>query len=411
MFRGVGGNEAQQPAQEVAQGDAPAAQAAQREDRARRHQRRGIVPPEPQNAVMRGIQSIRAAIVERYNNCPRISLDELRIGLETDAEIVTVPRPGRARIRFDYDPAVPEEARNLQGYDYVDYIGQSQNILAATRDLITQPIVSQNRTLEGPALAQYIYKLKVIHAECTASIPLANELEPVAEEGSYFCGDRRTYFLEQIFIKCLLNHLSGSREIPPEDLFNLGVAFFKLELVRSETTTYLNEGRGRNIEQNVHDYLDAEYFLQERLGLPTCHINPHFENIGNINQRVATEIGDRIETKLCEKDGVAVIDYLSCWEPWTSHVLGQAQNTKDLELILLTANSRLTLVEQNRENPRSDLHMNEGEYINKVNQIALQKKAMTREYVGQKAREFLINQRANFLIEAGRMPEYFLRGN
>jgi hypothetical protein len=321
-----------------------------------------------------------------------------------------VPRPGRDRIRFNYDPVVPEEARNLQGYDYVDYLGQSQNILAATRDLITQPIISQNRTLAGPALAQYIYKLRVIHAECTASIPLANELEPVAEEGSYFCGDRRTYFFEQIFIKCLLNHLSGSREIPPEDLFNLGVAFFKLELVRNETTRYLNEGRGRNIEQNVHDYLDAEYFLQGRLGLPTCHRNPYFENIGNINLRVANEIGDRIETKLSENDGVGVIDYLSCWEPWSSLVLSEAQNAKDLDLISLTANTRLTHVEQNRENPRSELHTNDGEYLNKVNQIALQKKEITREYVGQKAREFLINQRANFLIEAGRMPDYFLMG-
>ncbi|MDH4395350.1 MAG: NEL-type E3 ubiquitin ligase domain-containing protein [Limnobacter sp.] len=411
MLRGVGGNEAQQPAQEVAQGVAPAAQAAQREDRARRHQRRGIVPPEPQNALMRGIQSIRAAIVERYNNCPRISLDELRIGLETDAEIVTVPRPGRGRIQFNYDPAVPEEARNLQGYDYVDYVNQNRNVLAATRRLITQPILTKDRTLDGEALNQYIYKLKVIHAECSNSSHLANELESLAADGAVFCGDRRSYFFEQIFIKCFLNHLAESREVPPDDLFNLGVAFFKLALVREETTKYLTEGRGRNIEQNVHDYLDAEYFLQERLGLPTCHQAPTFNDIGNMNREVAARIGDRIEQRLSEKDGVEVIDYLSQWDPWAGHVLSQRQLADDIAKISEIAHKSLEDLEDNRTNPNSEFHSNEGKYLEEANKIALQKKELTREFVGQKAREFLINQRTNFLIEAGRMPDYFLRGN
>jgi hypothetical protein len=366
-----------------------------------------IPPPQPAAPVVRAAPALPMPPPQNFTEVVRIGLTNLRVGNESDANLITVPST-RGRALFEIAPPSDPDTDQMAGYDFVDHIPNNNKIPAATRRFLINPDLSKNRTLSADELNEFVYKLKMIASQCNVSSEFRNSIEIYATEGQLHCEDRSGYYFEQIFVKALLNHLSGDQNIDEVDLFNLGAAYFKLELVHLETQKYLNEGDGRDPLQSVHDYFHAEYFLQERLGLPTRHQAPIYGYTGNISRAVATTIGNRVEAAIREKDGVKLIERMSTWEPWANYIQNKDPHDRDFAHLTENFHQQLADFSENRLNPNTDeFGLSENDALEAMMKIGQQQAAETRELIGQKAKEFLLNHRADYLIERGQTPAFF----
>lgn len=397
IFRNIFSRGENRPAQQAQQ----AAPAAARPAEAR------IPAPQPAPQVVQAAPALPSPPPQDFTEVVRIGLTNLRVGNEPDANLITIPSR-RGRDLFEIAPPQDADTDPLTGYDYVEHLANSDYVFPRTKRLLSNLDLTRNGTLEGDELTDFIHKMKMIGSQCKASVDFRNSIESLSDEALSQCGDRRNYYFEQIFVKALLHRLSSNRTMNEVDLFNLGVAYFKLDVVHEETQKYLNEDNGRYPNQSVHDFLNVEYFLQERLGLPTRHRAPRYRNTGNISAGVAARIGDRVEATLCAGDGVRLIAKMSTWEPWAQFVQNTSPHKEDFEKLTRHFQDELVDFETGRSTPGHALHnLNEQEAIEAMDTIGRHQRNQERELVGQKAREFLLNNRASYLIQRGQTPAFF----
>lgn len=214
-------------------------------------------------------------------------------------------------------------------------------------------------------------------------------------EAQVFCGDRTAYFIEQMHGMAILDLLSEPGFTDKAMLFNLGVAFYKLDLVKIETCKRLDTAV--NQHETVQDVLIAEYLLQDELGLPVNHARPDFMGVGNMTPEIANAIKDAVIRRLLSKDGVYVIDFLSEWQPWSKYVESLPENALDFEILHETYASSLQKI---LDKP----HIPEAVKIQAAEDYMDRHRDWKRQLVGQKSREYLVNYRADYLIEMGQVP-------
>ena len=190
-------------------------------------------------------------------------------------------------------------------------------------------------------------------------------------------------------------------------LYNLGISFFMKDAVHAEVGKRSPPG---GHSQNVHDYLDAEFLLQDELNLPTKHARPDHVNIGFVNPRVARTIGDAVKAKAAENNGDKVREFLSTWAPWQEYMLALPKNRSEYEAMSQTFETALEKLQEARETEGTPAAAcSEADYLLDVEAIAARRADWIIQTTAQKTFEFWATHKAEFLIDEGTMPQYFNR--
>lgn len=375
---------------------------------------RGISPPQvvaevaraaPENNLIINTHNAPAHITphveQDFATVVNISLQNLRIGNETDASLVTIPMRGQIQLP-DLTPPADEQTAGLTGKPYFEALGRDARLPRSLQTLCASKKLARNNFLNNTQLNDFTEKLQLITSRCIAgSDEFKTQINTLALEAQVFCGDRTGYFIEQMHGMAILDVLTSEGVTDDVMLFNLGVAFCKLDLVKNETCK--NMATAINQNETVEDVLIAEYLLQGELGLPVNHVRPINMTTGNITPEKANQIKEAVLAKLLQKDGLHVIDFLSEWEPWAKYVEGLEKNRPDFECLQEAFADNLQKILDTPEIP-------EALQIESAENYMDQHRVWKRELVGQKSREFLVNYRADYLLDCGSMPFLLTQG-
>jgi hypothetical protein len=375
---------------------------------------RGISPPQVVAEVARAAPENNLAINTRdsaanitphveqdFATVVNISLQNLRIGNEPDASLVTIPMRGRIRLP-DLTPPADDQTAGLTGKAYLEALGRDARLPGCLQTLCAGRKLARNTYLTNTQLNDFTEKLQLVVSRCIAgSDEFKTQIDALALEAQVFCGDRTAYFIEQMHGMAILDLLTSGGITNDVLLFNLGVAFCKLDLVKNETCK--NMATASNQHETIEDVLIAEYLLQDQLGLPVNHVRPINMGTGNITTEKANQIKEAVLAKLLQKDGVHVIDFLSEWEPWVKHVEGLEKNQPDFEYLHSIYAENMEQALENPAFPEAVKIEIAGDYMDRH-------RAWKRELVGQKSREFLVNYRADCLLDSGSMPFLLTQG-
>jgi hypothetical protein len=329
------------------------------------------------------------------------ALADLRIGRETDDQLVEAPMPNNQRLTQVPFP-VDDKTAQLSGRAYLEYLAQDVRLSAGTRFLIEGPKILRDQYMTEQKFQTLAERLRPVMAQCHSDPALAAMVDDMAMEATSFCGDRTEYFIGRMQDMALLSTLSKG-ETDDLTLYNCGISFFKLDAVRAAVGERCNVG---SQEQNVHNYLDAEYYLQDELGLPTHHATPGGPDQSHINRQIAAEIGKIVKALLAANDGDNVMQFMSTWGPWQEHL--QKAHPDKFERLNNDYHAILEKAIEDRENP--DNPRSKGshkEFVDYVNSIQRKREEWTGEVVGAMAREFLLNHRGGLRLDMGQMPECF----
>ncbi len=342
---------------------------------------------------------------QNYDDVLVVSLENLRIRNEADSSLVTIPLGFGERPLHSLPPAEDPASDQLQGLEYLEFAKNDIRLPIGLKSFLRQAAISNPAPGRAENLIEnMVEQVRMVCGQARANPEVARKLEDLANDGQLFCSDRSEYFLSQMHAVALLDRLGQAGNISYAALFNFGVANYKLEQVRLQTLRLLNE-QNRPQMQSVHDLLDVEYLLQERLGLPTNHPRPTFGQVGTIRPQDAELIGDRVEASLIEKDGVRVIDYLSQWEPWVRHLADDPRFKPKYDKLTDTFHKSLEELETLRETPGTGYYdAPESTYLDSVNDQLDALRRWRTELTGQIARELLLNHRADFHCQNNQVP-------
>lgn len=337
-----------------------------------------------------------------------IKLTDLKLGNESNTDLVSVPVPKNRRV-IQLRAQPDELSANLHGRDYLRFLSTDNRLMSSFKLLMGGRSLLGNDQLTEEALDRFEEKLRFITCEAYQNLDLNSEIDDMANEVLGYCVDRSGYFINQAHDIAMVSLLqrAGLEEV---DLYNLGIAHFKLDLVQREVTKILG-GRGID-QQSTHDYFDAEYFLQDRLHLPTRHPAPVYLNrrVGNMTQELAAEIGDRIEAKIAADNGESAIAFMADWGPWQRHITTKPEHLEDFNLATEIGHTVLENLASSRvTSGTAEFAMPEPEFIIKMDRAAIHNRNLKREFVAQCTRTLLENLRADLLIEHGAMPRYFFQ--
>ncbi len=206
----------------------------------------------------------------------------------------------------------------------------------------------------------------------------------------------------------LLAQLSSGR-MDGITLYNHGVAFFVLDEVREKVKHIVSEALdGAEANQSSHDVLNAIYYLQDELHLPTRQQEPLIPRAEHsiVSERIARDvIGPYVKQRAIEKDGQNVSRFLSTWRPWVTHL----DKHEPLSKAMTESFQRLMAETEEKQAARVALNigMTEQEYVEHLNWKAVVHSSTKAELANGLAKELLFNWRAEFLALQGRLPPYF----
>lgn len=168
---------------------------------------------------------------------------------------------------------------------------------------------------------------------------------------------------------------SGAQNVK-KDLFNLGVAYAKLDLLREVTIQAVSKNKNPDYKDVFSDELCqkefdpkevleavllVEYELQERLLLPVKHASHRFGHLYGLSTQDIKEIASVTEKKMLENYGSRVIASVCQWDPWVSYM------ESDPVFQLEVSRVRDELVEE-LEVITSDLDLSESDRLSRINQ-------------------------------------------
>jgi hypothetical protein len=325
----------------------------------------------------------------------------LRINDEPDFDLVKIPtnEPGR---HPDLTPPYDEQTSNLTGHAYFAALGQDQRLPDTLRALCASHKLSGNTTLDNAVMEDHALKMRFVASRChMGSAEFKGQINEMANEAMTDCTDRTAYFIEQMNGLAILDHLTSSGQTDAVTLFNLGVAFCKLDLVRIATSKKL--AQVSNQRETLEDALFVEYSLQNVLGLPVKYFNPLYIRSGSLTDRDIEEIKQAVVTKLVQDDGAHVSEFFGNWQPWSNYIENLPSNRQNFEQLHESYYNSLEIILGNDELP-------EAIKVDKAEGLMLQHRCWKRELISQKSREFLIEQRMDYLIQRGYMPRMFSQG-
>ena len=340
----------------------------------------------------------------RCGTSTQLLLSHLRIGNEADHELVNIPTARRRNFN-PLRPSLDAATVHLTGTAYLRFLledetnngmGDFFKAVIDGRYILGAANFSEER---GNEVAE---RLRPIVAQCSRDVELRDAVDDLAGQALGRCGDGTQMFIGQMETLAILSAVKNG-SMNGDDLYNLGVSFFKLDAVRTAVGRRTPPGLDM---QNVHNTFNAEVGLQEELNLPTNHTTPFMPDMGFVNDTVLREISAEVKARLSANSGAEVLDYLSRWEPWQEFVMAQPEFAEDAQVLNGIFHRRLEKVERRWES-RDTAPMTYEKYAEEINQISSQRTSMLGEFCGQRAGELLFNAKAAALIDRGHMLERF----
>jgi hypothetical protein len=335
-----------------------------------------------------------------------LKLSDLRLHAdEADHTLTAVPER-RQRVVDPLQPPVDAQSANLTGKDFLEFLSTDVRLGVGFQMFINDRWVLGDPDLTEEKAQALAERLRPIVAQCYQDSDLLWTVDGLANETLGYCTDKNETFIGQMRDAALISHLKNGN-IDDVQLYNIGLSYFKLNAVRSAVGRRSPPG---GHAQNVHDYVDAEFGLQETLGLPTRHPRPVYGRQGFITAEVLQDIEAEVKQKLSENNGAKVMEFMSTWEPWRKHVINLAENNEDYKKMTAIYHTRLEKLEAARERQGSPIAaLTQPQYEEEMNAAAERLNDWTNQLVGQHTFAFLVNHRADFLIEGETMPRYFNR--
>ena len=335
-----------------------------------------------------------------------LTLRDLRIGDEKDHELVFAP-PIPAGTFQPIVPPVDQASAGLDGRAYIEYLVNDIRTEAGI-GLILQEEVLDKTTISDSRIKNIVNRMRSIMAQQYANPHLRIEMELLIAQTLTFCHDRLELAIGEMEDTALLSHLSSGR-IDEITLYNYGVAFFMLDEVREKVKQIISERLdGAEADQSSHDVMNAIYYLQDDLHLPTRlqePIIPHAQH-SIVNERLAVEfIGPYVKRRAAEKGGENVFRFISTWRPWVTYM----DKHEPLSKKMTESFQHLMAKTEEKQAARVALNvgMGEQEYIEHLNWKAAVHTSTKAELANGLAKELLFNWRAEELALNGRLPPYF----
>ncbi len=168
-------------------------------------------------------------------------------------------------------------------------------------------------TLQGDPLNDLVSRLRLIASAIRSDSEIRMRMDSLSVDANAMCADRNNYFLNAMWADAYNYHLvnnlgiGNNNDMLGPELFNLGVAHFRLDVLRRA----INDQIGLNHDQNVHTLLDTEFFLQDELDLPTRHTQPIYPGNGEWAEERKPALIAAVHEALSTDNGSAVINFLS----------------------------------------------------------------------------------------------------
>lgn len=363
-----------------------------------------LEPAVPQNPPPRVV--VRERNLRRQFSMCRLS--DLRLEDENDVDLISVPFDIRLpRVQVD------AESAGLTGRAYLEFLSKDIRLLPAIQLFMSSENILNNLDLDEAAFERITDRLRPVMAEAYLDDELGDRIDALAQEAMGYCVDKSDHIIGEMQSAALLKSLDRG-DINDNDLYNIGIDFFKKEEITRAVNERLNvEAGGGIVRQNVHDHHLALFFLQDKLSMITKYERPFFNNVSCITYESCSEIGDAVTKRLTEHDGQHAMAFMSAWSPWVQHVNKQEKIQRDAKAMDANFHEELDLLVAQRDIPGSRVgRMQEKQYMDKCAALANQNDAWHVEIVGQYTKEFLMNTRAELRTdeaegEVSRMPAFF----
>ena len=364
------------------------------------------VPAAPQARGPYPVRRPDPAIIARQAAEEVLKLRDLRIGDEQDHELAFAP-PIPVGTFQPIVPPVDAASAGLEGRAYLEFLVKDIRTEAGMAMILREDVLDSAEISED-RVNDIANRMRPIMAQIYADPHLATEMEMLITQALTFCHDRLELAIGEMEDTALLAHLSAGR-INEITLFNYGVAFFMLNDVREKVKQLIHEAMdGGEAYQSSHDVLNAIYYLQDDLHLPTTQREPLVPRAvhGIVSERVAREvIGPYVKQRAIEKDGQNVWRFLSTWQPWITHVdrheaLAQEMTESFRKLMNDTE-------EKQAERVAAGRGMDDQQFLSRLNQLGKAHTSTKSELAFGIAKELLFNWRAEYLALQGRLPPYF----
>ncbi len=351
-----------------------------------------------------------------------VRLAELRVHRnEPDHQLVTIPEGRRVRNMRIVQPNPHPATDNLRGSEYVRALGQdiSLRIHLRTwvngRHVLNQVLADEqlNTAESRQRVTNTVDRLRMIASAARSDNEMSRIIDRNAMEASRFCNDRSGFYLNTMYGQAYIHHVTaalqnGRDQINPADLFNLGIAHFRLDTLHN--LIFQDRRNGIRHAQGVHTILEAELMLQDRLDLPVHHDREQII-AGGLTQAMADNLAERVEQTTIEEGGSKVWAFMSTWGPWVSyiselpHVKEQMKGDDGMESIFY---EQLDDVMTKRNVAGSVYHsMSEEDFHQETIAIRDNLADWLRVVVGENTWTFLVNYRTNIHMDRNNLPRRF----
>lgn len=360
-------------------------------------------PPQAVQAVHSSSQSNEPMRRVNYKEVAHLSIADLRVGSEPDYDLVTIPggRPISRLVR-QLNISHPE-TDVLTGREYLEQIGNDLSLGFSFRQWVKGRHVLGRTALPENALQEVTSKIRLVANACRQSTEVLNNVELLAQEAESNCSDRSDYYLNAMWSQAALHALGGSR-LNPVDLYNLGVANCRLNLLRNEVATLIRHHDSESVEAALH----AEFALQERLSLPIVQGRPVYLSSSRFDAEIIDQLEHNVKVELLKDEGRAVTHFMSGWQPWIDYLVSQPLNVEQKEELTEAFQRSRDALEAERERPDTAANrLSDAEYGYKLASLGNQLNNWQRELAGQQSWQYRATERANMLMDSGHMPSAF----
>ncbi|MDH4396151.1 MAG: NEL-type E3 ubiquitin ligase domain-containing protein [Limnobacter sp.] len=339
-----------------------------------------------------------------YKEVAHLSMADLRVGDEPDFDLVTIPR-GRTipQLIRQLNLSHPE-TDDLAGRDYLERIGSDASLGFMFRQWLKGRHVLGRTLMSDEVLENLTRKVQLVTNACRQSTQVSNSVELLATEAQSNCSDRSDYYLNAMWSQAALHALGGSARLNPVDLYNLGVANCRLNLLRNEVSALIRQHDFESVEAALH----AEFALQDRLSLPISQGRPAHLSSSGFNEEIIKQLEHNVKFELLKDEGRAVTEFMSGWQPWVDYLVAQPRNVEQKnELTEAFQNSRDNFESERATTGTVANGLSDEEYQHKLALLGNQLNNWQRELAGQQSWQYRATERANMLMDSGRMPSAF----
>ncbi len=304
---------------------------------------------------------------------------------------------------------------NLQGSAYVRALG---NDFSLGLELLTwiggrhvlDRVVSDEESNTEESLnrvTDIVSRLRMIASASRSGPEMREIIDRNALEANRFCNDRHGFYLNAMYGQAYIHHVTtalGHRrnKINPADLYNLGVAHFRLDMLHQ--LIFQDRRAGIRHSQGVHTVLEAELMLQDRLDLPVNHLREQVA-VGGVTPAMADNLERRVQQATIADGGAKVWAFMSTWEPWVHYVSELphvAAQKEHMDHIFRTQTNQLI---EMRNDQTSWVHnMSEADYFQRMNQAMKNRSEWLSVVTGENTWTFLMNYRTNIHMDRQNLP-------